>query len=110
MTYLEALRLAVRRLRTNRLRTALTALGVIIGVGSLVALLAVGQGTKAQLTNRIASLGTNLLNISAGSSFSGGLRGAAGSVSTLTTADADAIRELPGVAAVARSEEHTSEL
>lgn len=101
MSYLEALRLAVRRLRTNRLRTTLTALGVIIGVGSLVALLGVGQGTKAQLTSRIASLGTNLLNVSAGSSFSGGVRGAAGSASTLTTADADAIRTLPGVAAVA---------
>lgn len=101
MSYLEALRLAVRRLRTNRLRTTLTALGVIIGVGSLVALLGVGQGTKAQLTSRIASLGTNLLNVSAGSSFSGGVRGASGSASTLTTADADAIRTLPGVAAVA---------
>lgn len=101
MSYLEALRLAVRRLRTNRLRTALTALGVIIGVGSLVALLGVGQGAKAQLTSRIASLGTNLLNVSAGSSFTGGVRGAAGSASTLTTADADAIRTLPGVAAVA---------
>jgi len=101
VTYAEALRLALRRLRTNRLRTTLTALGVIIGVGSLVALLAVGQGTKAQLTSRIASLGTNLLNISAGSTFSGGVRGAAGSASTLTTTDADALRSLPGVAGVA---------
>jgi len=101
VSFFEALRLAVRRLRTNRLRTALTALGVIIGIGSLVALLAVGQGTKAQLTSRIASLGTNLLNISAGSASTGGVRGAAGSASTLTTADADALRALPGVAAVA---------
>ncbi|HET7408121.1 MAG TPA: ABC transporter permease [Mycobacteriales bacterium] len=101
MSYLEALRLALRRLRSNRLRTALTALGVIIGVGALVALLAVGQGTKQQLTSRIASLGTNLLNVSAGASFSGGVRGAAGSASTLTVDDADALARLPGVAAVA---------
>lgn len=101
MSYQEALRLAVRRLRTNRLRTLLTALGVIIGVASLVALLAVGEGTKAALTNRIAALGTNLLNVSAGASFTGGVRGAAGSASTLTAADADALAKLPGVAAVA---------
>ncbi len=101
MSYQEALRLAVRRLRTNRLRTMLTALGVIIGVASLVALLAVGQGTKQQLTSRIAGLGTNLLNVSAGASFTGGLRGAVGSASTLTVADADALAKLPDVAAVA---------
>lgn len=101
MSILEALRLALRRLRTNALRTALTALGVIIGVASLVALLAVGQGTQAALTNRIASLGTNLLNVSAGASFTGFLRGAAGSASTLTTTDATSIATISGVAAVA---------
>lgn len=97
----EALRLALRRLRTNRLRTTLTALGVIIGVASLVALLAVGQGTKAQLTSRIAGLGTNLLNVSAGAPTLGGFRGAAGTASTLTVADATALGALPYVAAAA---------
>ena len=101
MSYLEALRLAVRRLRTNRLRTALTALGVIIGVGALVALLAVGQGTQQRLTSRIASLGTNLLSVQAGASVTGGLRGAAGSATTLTRDDATALAALPGVTAVA---------
>ena len=101
MSLFEALRLALRRLRTNGLRTSLTALGVIIGVGALVALLAVGQGTKAQLTSRIASLGTNLLSVQAGASFTGAVRGAAGSASTLTSADAAALAGLPGVAAVA---------
>jgi len=101
VSFAEALRLALRRLQTNALRTSLTALGVIIGVASLVALLAVGQGTQAAITSRISSLGTNLLNISAGSSFFGGLRGAAGSASTLTIGDATAISTLPGVAAVA---------
>jgi putative ABC transport system permease protein len=101
VSYLEALRLAVRRLRTNRLRTALTALGVIIGVGALVALLAVGQGTQQRLTSRIASLGTNLLSVQAGASVTGGLRGAAGSATTLTREDATALAALPGVTAAA---------
>jgi putative ABC transport system permease protein len=101
MSYVEALRLALRRLRTNALRTSLTALGVIIGVASLVALLAVGEGTQAAITSRISSLGTNLLNISAGASFSGFIRGASGSASTLTLDDAVAISSIPGVAAVA---------
>ena len=101
MSVLEALRLAVRRLSTNLLRTALTTLGVIIGVASLVALIGVGEGTQTALTNQIAGLGTNLLSVNAGGSFVGGVRGAAGSASTLTTADAAAIATLPGVAAVA---------
>ena len=101
MSLLEALRLAVRRLSTNLLRTALTTLGVIIGVASLVALIGVGEGTQTALTNQIAGLGTNLLSVNAGGSFVGGVRGAAGSASTLTTADAAAIATLPGVAAVA---------
>ncbi|HEY5032304.1 MAG TPA: ABC transporter permease [Actinomycetes bacterium] len=101
MSYAEALRLAVRRLRTNGLRTGLTALGVIIGVAALVALIGVGEGTSAALTSRIASLGTNLLSVNAGATFSGGVRGAAGSATTLTLDDAAALRALPGVAAVA---------
>jgi len=101
MSYMEALRLAMRRLRTNALRTGLTALGVIIGVAALVSLIGVGQGTQAALTNRIASLGTNLLSVNAGASFSGGIRGAAGSATTLTEDDAAALTTLPGIAAVA---------
>ena len=101
MSYAEALRLAIRRLRTNGLRTGLTALGVIIGVAALVALIGVGEGTQKALTNRIASLGTNLLSVNAGSTVTGGVRGAAGSATTLTRDDADALAALPGVAAVA---------
>ena len=101
MSYLEALRLAVRRLGTNRVRTALTALGVIIGVAALVALLAVGAGTQERLTSRIASLGTNLLSVQSGATFTGGVRGAAGSATTLTRDDATALAALPGVQAVA---------
>ena len=101
MSYLEALRLAIRRLRTNLLRTGLTTLGVIIGVASLVALIGVGEGTQAAITNQIAGLGPNLLSVNAGGSVVGGIRGAAGSASTLTVDDATAIAALSGVAAVA---------
>jgi putative ABC transport system permease protein len=87
---LELLRLALSRLRTSRLRAALTMLGVVIGVASVVALVGVGQGTTSNITSRLASLGTNLLTISP-----------SGGASTLTLEDAEAIAKLDGVAAVA---------
>ena len=101
MSARDLLQLALGRLGTGKLRTALTMLGVIIGVASVVALVAVGQGATSGITNSLAGLGTNLLTVNAGSSFSGFTRGAAGSSTTLTLADATAIRSLTGVQAVA---------
>ena len=100
MSILELIRLAIARLGTSRMRAALTMLGIIIGVASVVALVAVGQGASTGITSRIESLGTNLLTINAGSTFSGGMRGAAGSATTLTLEDAAAVAKLAGVAAV----------
>ena len=97
----ELVQLAISRLSTSRIRSALTMLGIIIGVASVVTLVAVGQGASSGITNRISSLGTNLLTINAGATFSGGVRQAAGSATTLTLDDATAISELDGVAAVA---------
>jgi len=92
MSLFELIRLAFSRLRTSRLRAALTMLGVIIGVASVVALVGVGQGTTTNITNRLNSLGTNLLTVSpTGRS----------STTTLTLADSDAIAKLSTVAAVA---------
>ncbi len=92
MNALELLRLALSRLRTSRLRAALTMLGVVIGVASVVALVGVGQGTTSNITSRLASLGTNLLTISpTGSS----------SAQPLTLDDAEAVAKIDGVAAVA---------
>ena len=88
----ELLRLSLSRLRTSRLRAALTMLGVIIGVASVVALVGVGQGTTSNITSRLAALGTNLLTISP----TGG-----GSTSTLTLEDANAIAKLPSIGGVA---------
>jgi len=93
MSLRELLRLALSRLRTHRLRAALTMLGVIIGVASVVALVGVGQGTTSNITSRLAGLGTNLLTISP--------TGGGGGTSTLTTDDVDAISKLPGIAGVA---------
>ena len=90
MNLVELLRLALSRLRTSRLRAALTMLGVVIGVASVVALVGVGQGTTSNITSRLASLGTNLLTISP-----------SGGASTLTLDDAAAIATLDGVSAVA---------
>ena len=80
----ELLRLALSRLRTSRLRAALTMLGVIIGVASVVALVGVGQGTTSNITDRLAGLGTNLLTISP--------TGGGATTSTLTLDDADGHR------------------
>ena len=101
MSALDLFRLAFGRLGTGRLRTALTMLGVVIGVASVVALVAVGQGATSGISSRLQGLGTNLLTVNAGASFSGLTRGAAGSSTTLKLADADALRSLAGVQAVA---------
>jgi len=94
MSALELLRLALSRLRTSRLRAALTMLGVIIGVASVVALVGVGQGTTSNITSSLASLGTNLLTISPTTQDSDGS-------TSLSLDDADAIGELASVAGVA---------
>jgi putative ABC transport system permease protein len=101
MNVLELIRLATGRLGTSRLRSVLTMLGVIIGVASVVALVGVGQGATSGITSQIESLGTNLLTVNPGSGFVGLTRQGAGSAETLTLADATAIAQLDGVAAVA---------
>ena len=98
MSVLELIRLAFSRLRSSRLRAALTMLGVIIGVASVVALVGVGQGTTTNITNRLNSLGTNLLTVSP-----------TGQSETLTLDDSDAIGKLSSVAGVA-PEVSTSQL
>ncbi len=101
MRYLELVQLAVSRLAAARLRAVLTMLGVIIGVGSIVALVSVAQGATSGITDRIQNLGTNLLTVQPGSSTSGFVRQGAGSATTLTLADSQAIAALTDVAAVA---------
>ncbi|HXI45654.1 MAG TPA: ABC transporter permease [Candidatus Acidoferrales bacterium] len=93
MTGLELLRLALSRLRRGRLRAALTMLGIVIGVASVVALVGVGRGTTANITASLNALGTNLLTVSPTGRFGG--------TTTLTVGDAEAIAGIDGVVAVA---------
>lgn len=92
---------AWRAMGANRLRTFLTMLGMMIGVGAVVLMLAIGQGAQYSVDQSITSMGSNLFIILSGSSTSGGMRMGAGATPTLTVADAQAISELPEISAVA---------
>jgi putative ABC transport system permease protein len=92
--------ISLRALRRNVLRSTLTALGIIIGVGAVIAMVSIGNGAKNQVESQIASLGQNVILIFPGSTTSGGARSGWGSASSLTPEDAMAIvNEVPGVVA-----------
>ena len=95
-----SVRSALGALWANRLRSLLTILGVIVGVAAVISVVTLTQGTSAVLNARVAGLGTNVLTITPGSSTTGGVRGGAGSLQSLTQADADALAALPHVANV----------
>jgi len=78
---------------THKLRSSLTILGIVIGVAAVIALMSIGRGASADILSRIEGIGSDLITISPGSSFFGGVRSAAGSVRTLTQEDATAIQE-----------------
>ncbi len=92
---------ALSALGANRMRSILTMLGMVIGVGAVITMLSVGEGTKAQVQATIDSMGANLFIVQAGSAQSGAVRTGAGGVQTLTSDDAKAIADLPGVVAAA---------
>ncbi|HET7160849.1 MAG TPA: ABC transporter permease, partial [Burkholderiales bacterium] len=102
MTWLAGIRIALRALRVNKLRSLLTMLGIIIGVGAVITMIAIGSGAQAQVEEQIKALGTNLIVVFPGSFTSGGVRMGAGSRPTLTDDDAYALqRELADVHAAA---------
>jgi putative ABC transport system permease protein len=105
MTWGETLRTGLDALRTHRLRSGLTVLGILIGIAAVILTVGLGQGAQQTISSRINALGTNLLVVTPGSSTgAGGVRGGGGSASTLTTADADALASrtvAPDIAAVA---------
>jgi putative ABC transport system permease protein len=101
MRILATLRMALRALRRNKMRSVLTTLGIIIGVGAVIAMVGVGNGAKAQVEAQIASLGQNVILVFSGSFSAGGARSGWGGAPTLSLADAAAIgREISGVDAV----------
>jgi len=91
MNFLMTLRIALKALGRNKMRSALTMLGIIIGVGAVIAMIAIGSGAKARIQEQIASMGSNLLIVLSGSATSGGFRHGSGSVPTLTVEDSKAI-------------------
>ncbi len=93
MLYSESMRMALTALLANKLRSLLTMLGIIIGVGAVIAMISVGMGVRKNVTDSIASLGSNMLVIMPGSANRGGVRSAAGSTITLKYDDAEAIRK-----------------
>ena len=91
MNFLMTLRIAFKALGRNKMRSGLTMLGIIIGVGAVIAMIAIGSGAKARIQEQIASMGSNLLIVLSGSATSGGMRHGSGSVPTLTVDDAKAM-------------------
>jgi len=104
MNLIATFKLALRALARNKMRSILTMLGIIIGVGAVIAMVGIGQGASASIQSQISQLGNNLLYVSAGSSSSGGLRGGSGTGTTLTVEDIEAIgREIPSISAASPS-------
>jgi putative ABC transport system permease protein len=105
MSWLETLRTGLNGIRTHRLRSGLTVLGILIGIAAVILTVGLGEGAQAQVSSDITALGTNLLTVSPGSSTSaGGIRGGFGTASTLTTYDATALSSstvAPDIKAVA---------
>ncbi len=102
MSLLEAIRSALSAIGANALRSALTMLGIIIGVAAVIAMVAIGSGARERVTAQIKSLGANLAIVQSGTVTQGGARLGAGASSTLTDEDATAIaREVDGVVAAA---------
>jgi putative ABC transport system permease protein len=101
MDFLAILKIAIRALTRNKMRSLLTMLGIIIGVGAVIATVGLGQGAQQQVQDQIASMGTNLLYISAGSVNKGGIRLGGGATKTLVNDDMKAIlQQVPTVSMV----------
>jgi putative ABC transport system permease protein len=102
MDILSILRIALRALSRNKMRSSLTMLGIIIGVGAVIAMVGVGQGARQQVQDQIAAMGSNILFVGAGSVNKGGQRTGFGGTKTLVQGDVDAIlREVPTIKAIA---------
>ena len=104
MNWLDTVKTGLDAIRSHRLRSGLTMLGILIGIAAVILTVGLGEGAQAQVRDQINALGTNLLIVSPGSTTTGGIRGGFGSASTLTKADADALGSkvaAPDVAQVA---------
>ncbi len=97
MSLLMTLRIALKALNRNKLRTVLTMLGMIIGVGAVITMVALGTGARTTIEERVKSAGTNMILVNAGNFSTGGVRMGQGNSTKLTPEDAGAIKQIPGV-------------
>ncbi len=97
MSILMTFRIALKALNRNKMRTVLTMLGMIIGVGAVITMVALGRGAQATIEEQVKSAGTNTININAGNFTQGGVRQGQGMSSSLTAEDATAMRQVPGI-------------
>jgi putative ABC transport system permease protein len=101
MRFINVIKVALRALRRSAMRSILTALGIIIGVAAVIAMVSIGNGAKSQVEASIASLGQNIISVFPGSATTGGMHGGWGSASSLTVDEALSIRrEISGIVAV----------
>jgi putative ABC transport system permease protein len=113
MNWLETLRTGWEAIRSHRLRSGLTTLGILIGIAAVVLTVGLGEGAQQKVSSQISALGSNLLLISPGSSTTGGVRGGLGTSDTLTVQDADALASrvtAPDIAAVAPTSQRSEAL
>ncbi len=111
MEFLQTLKIALRALRTNKMRSFLTMLGIIIGIAAVIAMMAVGAGARHVISQQIASIGSNIILVIPGSTTSGGLRSGSGGTQTLTSDDVRAmINELPSVETAAPTVRSTAQI
>ena len=110
MSIFMTIRIAMKALARNKLRTALTMLGMIIGVAAVIAMVALGSGAQAMIEDQVKAQGTNLITIFPGFSMGGGAKGGAGSSTRLVEEDAKALRDLPEVAYVCEAVNTRSQL
>ena len=101
MPLLMTLRIALKALNRNKMRTMLTMLGMIIGVGAVITMVALGKGAQQTIEDQVKAAGTNMITINAGNFSMGGVRQGSGMSTSLTKEDAEALRRLPGVQYVA---------
>jgi putative ABC transport system permease protein len=97
MSIFMTLLVALKALNRNKMRTVLTMLGMIIGVGAVITMVGLGKGAQSTIEEQVKAGGTNLINVNAGNFSQGGVRQGQGMANTLTPDDAEAIRQLPGV-------------
>ncbi len=111
MDLISTLRVAFRALARNRMRTVLTMLGIIIGIGAVIAMVGIGQGADQTIQKQLANLGSNMVFVSSGSRNFGGLRLGWGATKTLVTEDATAmVKECPAVASAAPGTQTTAQV